>query len=218
MVRYVAGATPIVAADRPLAPVPADCPFPFRQIRCLHPDECEPLPPKLEAFLEHGDPPVYLGFGSMTDPDPAATTRHLLDALSSLGCRAILDRGWAGLGEGPLPDGVMAIEPVSHAALFPRCAAVVHHGGAGTTHTAARAGVPQLLVPHVLDQFYFAKRVHTLGVGPEAIPRTRLGVERLLETLRAMLDNELLAERARELASELRALGPIEIDPAVVLD
>ena len=111
----------------------------------------------------------------------------------------------------------MAIEPVAHASLFPRLAAVVHHGGAGTTHTASRAGVPQIVVPHVLDQFYFARRVHALGVAPSPIPRRKLSVERLVETLRATLENELLGERARELAQRLAGLGPVLPDPALVL-
>ena len=153
----------------------------------------------------------------MTDPDPARTTRELLEAISRLGCRALISRGWAGLGEGALPEGVMALDPVPHPSLFPRLAAVVHHGGAGTTHTAARAGVPQILVPHVLDQFYFARRVVALGIGPPAIARTRLSVERLAGTLGATFENDLLVERARELAERLHALGPVEIDPAIVV-
>jgi UDP:flavonoid glycosyltransferase YjiC (YdhE family) len=144
----------------------------------------------------------------MTDPDPVRTTRRLFEAIGQLGCRALISRGWAGLGDGPLPEGVMIIDPVPHASLFPRLSCVVHHGGAGTTHTAARAGVPQILIPHVLDQFYFARRVAALGIGPPAIPRRKLQVGRLVETLRATLDNELLVERAQELAAQLAELGP----------
>jgi UDP:flavonoid glycosyltransferase YjiC (YdhE family) len=209
---HVLSERPILAVDRDLAPVPTDSPYAIEQIRCLHPAEGEPLPPKLETFLESGPPPVYLGFGSMTDPHPERTTRRMLEALSALGCRALISKGWAGLGDGPLPDGVMAIDPVSHASLFPRMAAVAHHGGAGTTHVAARSGVPQILVPHVLDQFYFARCIQAHGVGPPAIPRGQLTAERLTGTLRATLDNELLAERAAELGQRLAALGSTEPD------
>jgi UDP:flavonoid glycosyltransferase YjiC (YdhE family) len=93
----------------------------------------------------------------------------------------------------------------------------VHHGGAGTTHLAARSGVPQILVPHVLDQFYFARRVLDLGIGPPALGRRRLAVPMLVDTIRATLDNELLAERAADLAQELRALGAVEPDLAALL-
>lgn len=217
MLRHILSDRPILAVDRHLGSLPEDCTFSHDQIRCLHPLAGEPLPDKLESFLAQGPAPVYLGFGSMPDPDPVATTARLLDAIGQLGCRALISSGWAGLGGGPLPEGVMAIAPCSHASLFPRCAAVVHHGGAGTTHSAARAGVPQIVVPHVLDQYYFAKRVEALGVGPPTIARSQLSVDRLVETIRATQDNELLAERARALGQQLAELGSEVADPEVIL-
>jgi vancomycin aglycone glucosyltransferase len=210
--RHLLSTRPLLAADAKLAPLPRDCPFDVEQIPCLHCTAGPPLPAKLESFLDQGTPPIYFGFGSMTDPDPAATTRALLEAVTQCGQRALISRGWAELGGGPLPEGVMAIGPVSHAQLFPRVAAAVHHGGAGTTTTAARAGVAQIVVPHVLDQFYWAKRVHVLGVGPPPIPRKRLTAERLSEALAATLDNELARERARELGERLRAANAFAAD------
>jgi UDP:flavonoid glycosyltransferase YjiC (YdhE family) len=209
---------PVLAADRPLAPLPDDCRFPALQMPSLRGAPGDPLPEKLEHFLAAGPPPVFLGFGSMPDPDPRVTTERLLAALDTLGCRALISRGWAGLGEVALPEHVLAIGEVCHARLFPRVAAVVHHGGAGTTHSAARAGVPQIVVPHLLDQFYFGLRVAELGVGPPPIPRKRLSVARLAETLRATLDNELLAERAAELARQLGQLPPLSSQLAALLD
>ena len=195
---HLLGERPLLAADRTLAPAPADFDRPFEQVPCLHPfDAGEPLPAKLEEFLASGPPPVYLGFGSMTDPDPRATTARLVEAVTTAGHRALLAEGWAGLGGGPLPEGVLPIGTVAHASLFPRCAAVVHHGGAGTTTTAARAGAPQIVVPHVLDQFYWAGRVTSLGIGVEA--------PALAEAIRAVVGNEWLEERARELGAQLRA-------------
>jgi vancomycin aglycone glucosyltransferase len=200
------GERPLLAADRALAPLPADVAAPIEQIPSLHlHDDGAPLPPKLESFLAAGPPPVYLGFGSMTDPDPRATTAQLVEAVTAAGRRALLGSGWAGLGEGPLPEGVLAIGPVPHASLFPRCAAVVHHGGAGTTTTAARAGVPQVVVPHVLDQFYWAGRVAALGIGVTAGRRRGLAPGALAEAIRAVAGNELVEERARELGARLRA-------------
>jgi len=218
LVRHALSPRPVVAVDRPLASMPDDCPIAAAQIPCLHPRDGEPLPEKLARFLDAGPAPVFLGFGSMPDPDPAATTERLLGAIDALGCRALISRGWARLGEVALPENVMAIGAVSHARLFARVAAVVHHGGAGTTHTAARAGVPQIAIPHVLDQFYFARRVHELGVGPPAIPRKRLTVSRLAEALRATLDNEHLADRASELGRRLAALEPAEAHLDSLLD
>jgi vancomycin aglycone glucosyltransferase len=210
VIRHVLSPRPVLAVDRPIGSLPEDCPIAALQVPCLHPRSGEALPEKLEHFLDAGPPPIYLGFGSMPDPDPAATTERLLAAIDALGCRALISRGWAELGAVALPENVMAVGAVSHARLFPRVAAVVHHGGAGTTHTAARAGVPQVVIPHVLDQYYFARRVHELGVGPPAIARKRLSVSRLVETLRATLDNEPLADRAAELGLRLAALEPLE--------
>jgi sterol 3beta-glucosyltransferase len=97
-------------------------------------------------------------------------------------------------------------------------AAIVHHGGAGTTTTAARAGVPQVVVPHIFDQIYWGERVRALGLGPPAIPRTRLSVERLAGALREMLENELIQERARELDARLRDHLVRREDPAIFFE
>lgn len=216
--RYLVSERPILAADAELAPCPADVSMRIEQIPCLHSLDGEPLPAKLEAFLASGPPPVYLGFGSMPDPDPDATTGRLLEAVQAIGCRALLSRGWAGLGEGPLPEGVFALDDVSHAALFPRVAAVVHHGGAGTTTTAARAGVPQILVPHLLDQYYWAHRVGELGLGPPPISRTRFTADQLAASLAETLENEILTERARELGERLRSAARRAMDRAHLLE
>jgi len=206
---------PLLAADPELAPLPADLRDQVLVIGCLHPLDGPALPPKLEDFLSAGPPPVYLGFGSMTDTDPAGTTRLMLRAIELAGCRALVSEGWAGLGREPLPEGVLAIGSVSHVSLFPRVAAVVHHGGAGTTTTATRAGVPQIVVPHVFDQIYWGERVAALGAGPPPIPRMQLTAERLAAALREALDNEVIQERARELGARLREwLGRRE-DPAL---
>jgi vancomycin aglycone glucosyltransferase len=207
---HVLSPRPVLAVDAPLAPLPADWVSRAVQIPCLHPRNGDPLPEKLETFLAAGPAPVYFGFGSMPDPDPCATTERLLAAIDRIGCRALISRGWAELGYTALPGHVRVVGEVSHTRLFARVAAVVHHGGAGTTHSAARAGVPQIVIPHLLDQFYFARRVHELGVGPPAIPRKRLSVSRLAETLRATLDNELLVERAAALGRQLAAVEPVE--------
>ena len=199
------GTRPLLAVDPSLARAPSDSKLPIDQVASFHPLEGEPLPAKLESFLDSGPPPVYLGFGSMPDTSPAATTRVLLDAIARVGCRAVISSGWAELGDGPLPEGVITIGAVSHPSLFGRCAAIVHHGGAGTTTTAARAGVPQLVVPHIADQFYWSNRAMQLGIAAPGIARKRLDAPRLAATLEAILDNEIVTERAGELGIRLRA-------------
>lgn len=123
------------------------------------------LPVELEAFFDAGEPPVYVGFGSMAMHGTDDPARIAIDAVRALGRRVILASGWAKLA--PIDDAgdCFAVGEVNQQALFPRVAAVVHHGGAGTTTTAAAAGVPQLIVPQVADQPYFARRVAELGIG-----------------------------------------------------
>jgi vancomycin aglycone glucosyltransferase len=212
--RLLLGERPLLAAETILAPLARDLERDVVTIGCLHPFDAQPLPPKLEAFLEAGDPPVYIGFGSMPDPDPRAATRVVLAAVERAGVRAVLSRGWAGLGGAELAGNAIEVGPVCHANLFARVAAVVHHGGAGTTTTAARAGAPQILVPHVADQFHWAHRVRRLGLGPPAIARRRLSEARLAEAIAALRDNEILAERAAEVGARLRAELAARPDPA----
>jgi vancomycin aglycone glucosyltransferase len=126
------------------------------------PDE-RPLPVELEAFLDAGTPPVYVGFGSMRAPKDIA--RVAIDAIQAQGRRVLVARGWADLALIDDRDGCFAIGEVNQQALFRRVAAVVHHGGAGTTTTAARAGAPQVVVPQMADQPYWAGRVAELGIG-----------------------------------------------------
>jgi vancomycin aglycone glucosyltransferase len=210
------GQRPILAAEEILAPAPADVKE-VQTIGCLHPFEPAPLPEKLEQFLAAGEPPIYVGFGSMTDPDPARTSRLVLEAARRAGVRVVLSEGWAGLAQVPLPETAMAVGSLPHAGLFPHMAAVVHHGGAGTTTTAARAGVPQILIPHVLDQFHWAHRVQRLGLAPPPIARRRLDADRLAATIRAVRDNEVLSERVGEIAGRLCAALRERPEPADVI-
>jgi len=188
-------ARPWLAADPVLAPWPEpDDPGVVQTGAWLLPDE-RPLPEELEAFLEAGDPPVYFGLGSMAAPG-ADVTRRMVDAARAVGRRAILSRGWADLG---LPDDgpdCISVGDTNHRALLPRVAAVVHHGGAGTTTVAAGAGVPQVVVPQRYDQPYWAARVEALGLG---LARTG-GVptaDSLADALRRALEPEVVSEARR---------------------
>ena len=209
-------ANPLLATWRELAPLPPDSAVAAEQVGYLHPEAGDPLPEKLESFLASGPPPVYIGFGSMPDADAERTTRVLLESVSRLGARALVSQGWAGLAEGPLPEGVMAVPSVCHGRLFPRCAAIVHHGGAGTTSSAARAGVPQVIVPHLADQFYWARRVSLLGLGPPPVLRRRLDAEQLANALRHA-GEEIVTERAREIGHALQGQDPVARAVAALL-
>jgi vancomycin aglycone glucosyltransferase len=154
---------PWLAADPVLAPWEDPAYLDVVQTGAWTVPDDRPLPSELEAFLDAGPPPVYVGFGSM--PAPADVARVAIDAIRAHGRRALVSHGWADLVPIDDRDDCLAIGEVNQQALFPRVAAVVHHGGAGTTTTATRAGAPQVLVPQMADQPYFAGRVADLGVG-----------------------------------------------------
>ncbi len=154
---------PWLAADPVLGPWPEPADLDVVQTGAwILPDE-RPLPVELEAFLDAGPPPVYVGFGSMRAPTDAA--RVAIEAIRAQGRRAVVARGWADLAPIDDRDDCFAVGEVNQQALFRRVAAVVHHGGAGTTTTAARAGAPQVVVPQMADQPYWAGRVAALGIG-----------------------------------------------------
>ena len=162
-------------------------------------------PPALRDFLAAGPPPVYLGFGSMTPQGAEGMTRTLLAALERAGRRGVLLRGWGSLGTGDLPPWAIAVDDVPHEWLFPRMAAVVHHGGAGTTAAGLRAGVPSLVVPLGFDQPYWGWRVAQLGAGPRPIPRKRLTVDRLARAITEATTNDAMHRRAAHLGALIRA-------------
>jgi len=168
------------------------------------PPEWKP-PEDLMNFLESGPPPVYIGFGSATTRDPEGVTELVLQALSRTRQRGILATGWGALCKDDLPDEVRAIESIPHDWLFPRMAAVVHHGGLGTTTASLRAGVPTVVVPFVGGQHFWGQRVFDLGVGPKPIPRRHLSVERLADAIRVAVSDKGMRARAADLGKRIQA-------------
>jgi UDP:flavonoid glycosyltransferase YjiC (YdhE family) len=139
----------------------------------------------LQAFLDIGEPPVYVGFGSMGGRNPEDFATIVLKALEKSGQRGLLLTGWGGMNVMKVPDNVFVLNSAPHSWLFPRMAAVVHHGGAGTTAEGLRAGVPTVIVPFIVDQSFWGKRIKALGVGPEPIPAKKLTADKLAEAIRA---------------------------------
>ncbi|MGX1307799.1 sterol 3beta-glucosyltransferase [Amorphus suaedae] len=168
-------------------------------------DEDGPPPPELPRFLEQGPPPVYVGFGSMSGRDPARLAALVVEALRERGLRGILATGWGGLKGHDLPASILQVDHAPHGWLLPRVAAVVHHGGAGTTAAALRAGRPSVVVPFFADQPFWADRVHALGAGPKPIPARRLRARTLATALgQATADSAMMA-RAAEIGRRIRA-------------
>jgi len=161
-------------------------------------------PEALARFLTDAPPPVYFGFGSMPAEDAGRVTRMVLEALERAGRRGLLATGWGGLEAAPQGDRVLVIEAAPHTWLFPRCAAVVHHGGAGTTHEALRWGRPQVVCPVFGDQPFWGRRIRALGVGPAPLPQKRLTAAALAAALSAVQDPAMVA-RSEALGAALRA-------------
>jgi vancomycin aglycone glucosyltransferase len=160
---FLLGGRPFLATDPLLGPWPEAAASEVANTGAwLVPDE-RPLPADLEAFLDAGEPPVYVGFGSMPFQSGKDAAAAAVAAVRAHGRRLVVSRGWADLGI--TGDDCFAVGESNHRKLFARMAAVVHHGGAGTTHKAAVAGVPQVVVPQIADQPYWAGRVAALGIG-----------------------------------------------------
>jgi sterol 3beta-glucosyltransferase len=166
-------------------------------------DEWQP-PAHLQSFLEAGEPPVYVGFGSMAGRDPARTTRIVIDAIQQAGVRAIIATGWGGLEVSDLPDMILKLDQAPHDWLFPHMSAVVHHGGAGTTAAGLRAGKPTIICPFFGDQPFWGRRVHQLGVGTEPIPQKKLSAQKLAAALHTAVTDETMRQRAATLGEKIR--------------
>jgi UDP:flavonoid glycosyltransferase YjiC (YdhE family) len=161
-----------------------------------------PLSESLERFLQRGQPPVYIGFGSMSDPAPAHTRELIEEVAAALQRRFVYCLG-AARADLASSDRCLVIRHAPHRQLFPRVAAIVHHGGAGTTAAAMRSGRPQLVVPHLSDQYFNGHLVHGRGLGEAPIPRARLTARRLVARLRSMLANQAVLDTASRVASQL---------------
>ena len=200
---YLLGGRPWLAADPVLAPWREAADLDVVQTGAwIVPDE-RPLPAELEMFLDTGAPPVYVGFGSMRAPKDIA--RVAIEAIRAQGRRVLLSHGWADLALIDDRDDCFAVGEVNQQALFGRVAAVVHHGGCGTTTTTARAGAPQVAIPHANEQLYWARRVADLGIGA-----AHAGPIPTVESLSAALATALAPDtrvRANALAGKIRTDG-----------
>ncbi len=160
------------------------------------PEKAYQPPAELMKFLDAGAPPVYIGFGSMANKDAEQTTSIVLDAVQQAGVRAVLASGWGGLSASFVPDDVLLIEAAPHEWLFPRMAAVVHHGGAGTTAAGLRAGVPTVIVPFGGDQPFWGHHVHWLGVGTAPVLQRQLSATKLADAIREAVNDTQMRTKA----------------------
>jgi sterol 3beta-glucosyltransferase len=166
-------------------------------------DDWQP-PAELIAFLEAGEAPVYVGFGSMAGRNPQRMANIVVDGLQKANIRGIIATGWGGLNTSNLPQTIFKIDQVPHAWLFPRVSAVVHHGGAGTTAAGLHAGRPTIICPFLVDQPYWGERVYALAVGSKPIPQKKLTAEKLAEAIREVTTNQTIRQNAETLGQKLR--------------
>ncbi|GAM35041.1 hypothetical protein TCE0_015r03036 [Talaromyces pinophilus] len=160
----------------------------------------------LQAFLDAGPPPTYIGFGSIVLEDPNATMELIFEAVRKTGQRALLSKGWGGMSadRDRIPDGIFMLDNVPHDWLFKHVSCVVHHGGAGTTAAGIAAGRPTVVVPFFGDQPFWGSMIARVGAGPNPIPHKQLTADRLADAIDFCLKPQCL-ERAKELASRISA-------------
>ena len=213
-------ATVLQAFSRELLPVPYDYPPRVHTTGFWYlpaPPDWTP-PSHLTDFLEAGEPPVYLGFGSMAGRDPQRVGKIVTEAVARAGVRAVIVSGWGGIQLGDLPDGMQLIDQAPHDWLFPRMAAIVHHGGSGTTGAACASGRPQVVCPFVADQPFWAARAHAVGVAPPPQPQRSLTAAGLAEAIRQAVTDPQMAAQADRVGARIRAENGVQAAVRVLED
>lgn len=168
------------------------------------------LSAELEAFIKAGDPPIYVGLGSMSTVDPAWFAHRFIEVSRTLRCRLIISRGWGGLEGEPADENVFVLDEAPHDALFPRVSAVIHHGGAGTTAEGLRAGRPTLVFPQVGDQSFWGSRVQALKCGPPAVGKQEVASHTLVDRIDDLINNDVYRSHAQAIASAIACENGID--------
>jgi UDP:flavonoid glycosyltransferase YjiC (YdhE family) len=204
---YRSGEPFIYGFSEHVIPRPGDWPPTHEITGYWYLDEAESWtpPPDLLDFLASGTKPVYMGFGSMAGEVAEQMTDIAVEAVTRTRQRAILLGGWAANTERAFPDSVYVLDSAPHDWLFPQVAAVVHHGGAGTTAAGLRAGVPTVVVPFFADQPFWGRRVQSLGVGPEPLSPKRLSSLMLADAMTHVVSDSETRKRAVALGKRIRA-------------
>jgi len=205
------GAGAIAATDAALTTLRPGVALRAIQTGYMHLRPSGPLTREVEAFLDSGPPPVYVGFGSMPVPRVERMTQVLEDAARTAGRRFVVASGWGGPEATARQGDCLFVDDVPHALLFPRVAAVVHHGGSGTVAAAARAGVPQVVLPHMSDQFLWRSQVVKLELGPRASLLRMLSARSLSKAVVECLGNERYKRKAEEIAAAIRGTDGVEL-------
>ncbi len=167
-------------------------------------DQKPSLPNELKAFLNSGSAPIYMTFGSIAPYQAQETIMLMLKAVKASGCRAIIQADWDNINTGSTAESIYQCRSLPHADIFPHCAVVVHHGGAGTTHTALRAGCPSVVVEHAFDQTFWGNELERIGVAGEVLHRNSITSEQLAKAIKATLDSEEMKTNAMALSKKMQ--------------
>ncbi len=201
---HVLGHNPIVACDPQVAEIPADVPLKPIQTGYMHLHMPKPDYPELEDFLISDSPPIYAGFGSMPPKDQARHIPLFAKVARLLDKRFIISQLWPESNDVSYSKDVFFIKNYPHEYLFPRTAAIIHHGGAGTTAAATRSGRPQIIVPHILDQYYHGHRIFISGLGAKPIWRSRISPKTLIQALTFCLSNADIQLRTKAVSRSIQ--------------
>jgi UDP:flavonoid glycosyltransferase YjiC (YdhE family) len=198
----------LVSVSPALFPPPADWTDRYHLCGFLNiPEQGEPchMSDGLKQFLEAGDPPVYVTFGSMiaTDPNPQEITKLLVEAVRRAGCRAIIQSRWENIPEIPLGPHIHPVTRAPHQHVFPHCAAVVHHGGAGTTQSATAAGCPSIVVEHASDQPLWGSVLQRAGIAPRMLHRRSATPRKLAQAIRTALQDSAMNRKAKRISKKM---------------
>jgi len=204
---YARDASVLYAFSPQVVPPPPDWPAHHRPTGFwfLDPPAGWAPPPELAQFLAAGPPPVYIGFGSPGLRQQTAAAGMVVEALRQSGLRALVNLPSGAFAAAPPAAQVLLLSKIPHAWLFARCAALAHHGGAGTTAAGLRAGVPALVIPLATDQFFWGSRVQALGIGPKPLPQRALTTQRLAQGLLQAAQDSAMQRAAGELGAKIRA-------------
>jgi UDP:flavonoid glycosyltransferase YjiC (YdhE family) len=217
--RHVIGKHVIVASDSAISKVPPDVVEPaFAQTGYMHLSQADQNLPELDAFLEAGSSPVYAGFGSIPTRDQIRNVSVIVDAAKMCGQRAVISNFWDESYEISNSDDIFFIKKYPHLKLFPCMAAVIHHGGAGTTATTAISGVPQIIVPHNLDQYYWGNQVYQSKLGPKPIWRSKLTSKKLAAAIRECLSNEQFKQNATKASDIIKQKDSLKLTVSAILE
>lgn len=213
----VLGRQVIVASDKEIAGIPEDVKIQAAQTGYMHLHQKSVSNPSLERFLEAGPPPIYAGFGSMPRRDQARNIPVFIEAARSAGQRVIIAKFWEGPIDFADTEDVLFLKGYPHLDLFPYMSMIVHHGGAGTTATAAVSGVPQIIVPHVLDQYYWGHQIYRARLGPKPIRRSRLTSQNLSTAMLECLSDTQMRLKAKEVSNQIQQRDSLAITAEAVL-